>query len=180
MFHELDSADRNPSSAKEFNVEQAGAICLRRKRRELQVLVSSRRTGRWGLPKGHLEASETSRQAAEREAFEEAGVRGIVDEVPFGSFLYSKGTPGRTCRVTAHVLRTKSESTSFPERQIRTLKWVAVEGQPVRPGIRDYGNCCPVSVPIRPFNTSLFVFCRSSDSPAHAHNHVPFPTRSAL
>ncbi|AYG64512.1 NUDIX hydrolase [Rhizobium jaguaris] len=64
------------------------AICFRRADRgEVKVLlVASRRTGRWGLPKGHVESSETSRSTAEREAFEEAGVKGAVSPEVFGSF----------------------------------------------------------------------------------------------
>lgn len=59
-------------------VDQAGALCLRvSPGGEPQILlVGSRRNGRWGLPKGHVEPGETSHEAAARVAFEEAGIRG--------------------------------------------------------------------------------------------------------
>lgn len=42
------------------------------------LLISSRRTGDLGIPKGHMESGETANEGAAREAFEEAGVRGTV------------------------------------------------------------------------------------------------------
>lgn len=61
------------------------------------LLVGSLRDGRWGLPKGRIEADEKkSKAAAEREAFEEAGVLGVADPEPLGSFFYFKDpTPQR-------------------------------------------------------------------------------------
>ncbi|MBP1881891.1 ADP-ribose pyrophosphatase YjhB (NUDIX family) [Ensifer mexicanus] len=55
-------------------IEQAGAICIRRSKtaRPEVLLVGSRRNGRWGLPKDHIEDDEDSKSAAERGAFEEA------------------------------------------------------------------------------------------------------------
>ncbi|MBY3215890.1 NUDIX hydrolase [Rhizobium laguerreae] len=129
------------SAVTEAEVQQAGAICLRRSKRELQVLlVTSRRTGRWGLPKGHVEPDETTAEAAAREAFEEGGVRGKVSDQPFGSFHYVKGSPGRAYRVTAHVIVARSSSKLFPEQQVRRTKWFPID-QAVReaanPGLQD-------------------------------------------
>lgn len=45
-------------------VVQAGAICYRRARATDGydvLLISGRSTGRWGIPKGHLEAGETTK-----------------------------------------------------------------------------------------------------------------------
>ncbi|MBB4277917.1 NUDIX hydrolase [Rhizobium mongolense] len=74
------------------DVHQAGAVCLRRDRKDqIRVLLAgSRRSGRWGLPKGHIEPGENSRSAARREAFEEAGVTGVVSDEVFGTFTYFK------------------------------------------------------------------------------------------
>ncbi|KAA1176526.1 NUDIX domain-containing protein [Rhizobium tropici] len=64
-------------------VAQAGAICLRRRNGldEPEVLlIASRGSRGWGIPKGHIEHGETSRQTAQREAFEEGGVIGNTME----------------------------------------------------------------------------------------------------
>lgn len=108
-------------------IEQAGALCLRTSsdgRREM-LLVGNRRTGRWGLPKGHIEPGETTHGAAAREAFEEAGVSGNVSDAIVGSFLYSKdGSPNRY-RVIVHALEVDTVSDSYPERGIRSRAWFA-------------------------------------------------------
>jgi len=57
-------------------VKQAGAIVIRRaKSGPLVLLVTAKRNpGHWIFPKGHIESGESARQAALREAHEEAGV----------------------------------------------------------------------------------------------------------
>ncbi|WP_307146621.1 NUDIX hydrolase [Rhizobium tibeticum] len=90
----LEEEHRTGAGASPFarDVRQAGAICYRRnKNGDLRILlVGSRRNGRWGVPKGHLDPGETTAAAALREAFEEAGVEGSVDPDVFGSFSYRK------------------------------------------------------------------------------------------
>ena len=48
----------------------------------LEILPVRSRSGRWTLPKGHLEAGETPPEAAARESREEAGVEGDLDPCP--------------------------------------------------------------------------------------------------
>ena len=61
-------------------VPQAGAIVVREEGGIRRILlVRSKKDPRvWVFPKGHIEAGEQPRIAALREAFEEAGVAGIV------------------------------------------------------------------------------------------------------
>jgi 8-oxo-dGTP pyrophosphatase MutT (NUDIX family) len=54
------------------------------------MLVTSRRRGRWIVPKGWQVAGCTPSQSAEREAFEEAGVIGRAASEPIGSYRYSR------------------------------------------------------------------------------------------
>src|SRR5690606_27766655 len=54
------------------------------------MLVTSRGTGRWVLPKGWPEHSEALHEAAAREAAEEAGVSGPVAPQEIGRFYYGK------------------------------------------------------------------------------------------
>ncbi|MBY3125554.1 NUDIX hydrolase [Rhizobium laguerreae] len=89
------------------DVAQAGALCYRRSENGgLEILfVGSRRNGRWGIPKGHVEDGEASSAAALREAFEEAGVAGIVDKNLFGTFSYRKDTGPNRYHVAVHPLQ---------------------------------------------------------------------------
>jgi 8-oxo-dGTP pyrophosphatase MutT (NUDIX family) len=64
---------------------------------------------------------------AEREAFEEAGVRGRVEKNHFGFFDYDKKLRNGVqvlCRVQVHLLEVVDLVKNFPERASRTLEWV--------------------------------------------------------
>jgi 8-oxo-dGTP pyrophosphatase MutT (NUDIX family) len=105
-------------------IEQAGALCLRTEGDKKHVLlVGSRRNGRWGLPKGHLDDGEASHVAAAREAFEEAGVRGPASDVIFGSFLYSKDSSPNRYRVIVHLLKVEAIEENYPEQGVRPRQW---------------------------------------------------------
>jgi 8-oxo-dGTP pyrophosphatase MutT (NUDIX family) len=110
-------------------VEQAGALCFRlsaQGKKEVLV-VSSRRNGRWGLPKGHMYPGETSHSAAAREVFGEAGIRGTISDAIVGSFLYSKDSSPSRVRVIVHEFSVISIEDSHPEREMRSREWFSVE-----------------------------------------------------
>jgi 8-oxo-dGTP pyrophosphatase MutT (NUDIX family) len=54
------------------------------------VLITSRETRRWVVPKGWIEPQEPPHRTAAREAFEEAGLAGDADAEPIGSYAYAK------------------------------------------------------------------------------------------
>ncbi|MBY3328863.1 NUDIX hydrolase [Rhizobium laguerreae] len=123
-------------------VEQAGAICYRRtKKGQIQVLlVGSRRNGRWGLPKGHVEPGESTSITAAREAFEEAGVRGTVEPAVFGAFRYRKDSSLNSFVVTVHLLEARGSARSFPELGLSKKRWfscAAAITEAAQPGLRE-------------------------------------------
>ena len=141
MFERRMSA-RMPAAASEREIDQAGALCVRRtKKGRLRVLlVGSRRNGRWGLPKGHIESGEASAAAAQREAFEEAGATGSINETTFGSFTYRKEGSAHLYRVAVHVLEVDAISESYPERSVRKSRWFPIATavrEASQPGLRD-------------------------------------------
>ncbi|TWB07796.1 ADP-ribose pyrophosphatase YjhB (NUDIX family) [Rhizobium sp. ERR 1071] len=106
---------------------QAGAVCLRMGERANEgeiALVASRANGSWGIPKGHVELGETSRQAAEREAYEEAGVEGIALEPVIGRFFYRKEDRSLLYSVSVHLVNVRGIALSYPEKGERRIKWV--------------------------------------------------------
>lgn len=109
-------------------IEQAGALCLRvsLKGEQQVLLVGSRRNGRWGLPKGHIDPGEPSHTAAAREAYEEAGVRGEVFETIAGSFSYSEESSPNRYRVIVHRLIVSSIDEDYPEQGLRARQWFKV------------------------------------------------------
>lgn len=92
------------------------------------MLVTSRRSGRWVLPKGWPEDREPLHEAAAREAAEEAGVRGPVDAVEIGRFYYGKLTSTgfcRRCEVHVFPLQVENVADKWPERKQRKRHWFA-------------------------------------------------------
>lgn len=114
-------------------MQQYAAICyrLRKKHAEPEVLLmTSRGTGRWVIPKGWPMKGKPSHAVAAREAYEEAGVRGTVSEEPFGCYHYQKGLKDGfsvTCRVQVYTLEVKEILKEFPEKDMRRFEWVNCE-----------------------------------------------------
>ena len=106
------------------HLEQAGAICLRRRQDKVEVLlINGRRNGKWGIPKGSIELNETAADAAAREAFEEAGVMGRCHEKSIGSYTYFKQGRLMLCKVAVHVIDVHHLVNQFPEVHVRTPRW---------------------------------------------------------
>ena len=90
------------------------------------LLITSRETGRWVIPKGWPMKGKAPWDAAAREAFEEAGVLGDVKERPIGSYPYVKFLKsglGRPCKVKVFPLRVTEQHDAWPEKDQRILRW---------------------------------------------------------
>lgn len=71
---------------------QVAAVCYRRQGESIEfLLVNTNGGGKWTFPKGAPEQSMSHSQAAEREAWEEAGVHGRIEPRHFHLYLHSKG-----------------------------------------------------------------------------------------
>ena len=66
---------------------------------------------------------ETSHEAAAREAFEEAGIRGEISDAIVGSFAYSKESSPNRDRVIVHRLAVSSIDDAYPEQGLRARHW---------------------------------------------------------
>jgi len=106
---------------------QLGALCWRLRRGRTEVLlITSRDTGRWVIPKGWPHEGQGGPASAAAEAWEEAGVEGKVRDAPMGLYSYDKLLkPGRSqpCVVTVFALRVARLRHRFPERGERQRKW---------------------------------------------------------
>jgi 8-oxo-dGTP pyrophosphatase MutT (NUDIX family) len=91
------------------------------------LLITSRGTGRWIIPKGNPIVGLKAHQAAAREAFEEAGINGKATNKPIGKFRYSKQRPGRSdadVEVTVFPMLVTEELRDWPERRQRRRRWL--------------------------------------------------------
>ncbi len=124
---DMKKADLIEASGEVVGMQNA-ALCYRRdKRGKTEVLlITSRDTGRWVLPKGWPIKGLTPPEAAAREAFEEAGVEGRVGTEPLGVFPYDKdahSTEGVPVLVTVFPLAVRRLVKDFPEKGQRRLEW---------------------------------------------------------
>src|ERR1017187_7231771 len=74
------------------------AVCYRLKGDEPEFLLVRTRGGRWTFPKGGVDSDATHAEAAAREAYEEAGVKGRIEHEPFHSYIHSKRYRFRSSR----------------------------------------------------------------------------------
>lgn len=111
---------------------QVGAIAYRESDMDgvRILLVTSRETGRWVVPKGWPMKSKRPHKAAAQEAYEEAGVQGRVRKKASGSYRYPKLLGNGDivpCRVRLFALRVKEEMASWPEAAERRRCWFSPE-----------------------------------------------------
>jgi 8-oxo-dGTP pyrophosphatase MutT (NUDIX family) len=92
------------------------------------LLVTTRQTKRWIIPKGWPIKGLKPPKSAAREAFEEAGVRGKVGQRGIGLFTYAKALDEKgqavTCEVRVFPLLVKGQSQTWPESEQRVAEWV--------------------------------------------------------
>ncbi len=92
------------------------------------LLITSRETRRWVIPKGWPIKGMTSAKTAAREAFEEAGLMGKVGKSPVGAYAYDKRLKnGRLqhVRVAVFAFQVEAEAEEFPEAGQREKRWVS-------------------------------------------------------
>jgi len=95
------------------------------------LLVTTRQSKQWIIPKGWPIKGLRPAKSAAREAFEEAGVRGRVGAKSIGLFAYNKMPEGNGIRVSCEVrvfpLLVRRQSETWPEIAQRVVQWVAPE-----------------------------------------------------
>jgi len=91
----------------------------------LVLLVTSRETGRWVIPKGWPLPDREEWMSAAEEAREEAGVLGWTHPTSIGAFTYDKRRPTGAVRVQVTVFRLEvtEELATWPECNERQRCW---------------------------------------------------------
>jgi 8-oxo-dGTP pyrophosphatase MutT (NUDIX family) len=110
-----------------WHSEQSAALPYRWSRAGLEVmLVTSRTTRRWVLPKGSVGSGMSAREAALAEAYEEAGVGGQIGRTCIGIYGYTKRNERKRkrCLVKVFPLRVSTILPEWPERRQRRRQWV--------------------------------------------------------
>lgn len=116
-------------------IRQAAALPVRNGR---ICLVTSSNGKRWVIPKGLIEPGQTAGETALQEAWEEAGLVGVLDPEPIGTFLYDKWCG--TCHVTVFLMHVTEVAQHWLEGDLRQRSWVSQAGALERledPGLAD-------------------------------------------
>jgi 8-oxo-dGTP pyrophosphatase MutT (NUDIX family) len=113
--------------------QQVAAVCYRAGTQGIEFLLVQTRSGRWIFPKGGVEAGLTQAQSAALEAFEEAGVHGRIEEMPFARYRLDKSS----VKKSAHKTTTSGETVTVhlcevshleaPQEAYRTPTWFSAE-----------------------------------------------------
>jgi len=110
---------------------QYGVIPLRfgRDGRLQVLLLTSRGTGRWVIPKGWPMRKRTPAGTAEREAYEEAGLKGyLLSRRPVGSYRYLKSDEKFSGAILVRVflLAVEQQKKEWPESAERRTRWFPI------------------------------------------------------
>jgi 8-oxo-dGTP pyrophosphatase MutT (NUDIX family) len=114
---------------------QCAALCWRRAEGRIEVLlVTSRETARWVIPKGWPIDGLPETEGAAREAWEEAGVQGEIGATCLGVYSYDKvidrageAPQAVPCVVAVYPMQVTALRRDFPEAAERRIKWFALD-----------------------------------------------------
>ena len=124
----MSQAGDKPEGRKGGKRRQVAALPWRGEGEDLRVLlVSSRETRRWVIPKGWPMKGRTDPEAAAQEAYEEAGLQGTIAPQPFGEYPYLKrlkNGQARLVKVDVYPLEVNAQLQAWPEQGQRTLEWM--------------------------------------------------------
>lgn len=87
----------------------AGTVCI--------YLITSLNKGHLILPKGVIEPAQSARETALIEAWEEAGLIGIISKDPIGEYSTKKW--GGICRIALYPLKVLATAETYPEQHVR-------------------------------------------------------------
>ena len=114
-----------------IKTKQAAAFCYKKKKgKKYVLLISSRGSKQWILPKGWLEDDLTEGKLAALEAKEEAGVITRPEKIKkMGAYRYNKRLSQKRCmrvHINVYSMPVKRLKKKFKERQQRKRKWVTI------------------------------------------------------
>ena len=103
-------------------VQQTAAVPYRWRKNTLQLCLITTSSGNWIFPKGRLASKETLIKTAQKEAWEEAGLRGTIDPIPLGCFQFPKGK--QKPLIAAMLMEVSTTRSKWPEMDKRRREWL--------------------------------------------------------
>src|SRR4029078_9380755 len=87
------------------------------------LLITTRRSGRWIIPKGRREGGRNARETALIEGYEEAGLEGEIGPRPLGAFR-DRASNGQNTTVLVYPFRVRRRARTWAEEREREGRWV--------------------------------------------------------
>lgn len=116
--------------ARRWSNVQYGVLPWRRSGRGVQVLlITTRTTRRWIVPKGWPATDMTPQESAAREALEEAGVAGEIAGKIVGTFRHRKLHSGKiiVCHIRLFAMRVTETLPEWQEKESRDFRWCSIQ-----------------------------------------------------
>lgn len=105
--------------------DQSAVIPFKVENKRVKILLIKSRKGKWIIPKGIIEMGLSPQESALKEAVEEAGVDGKVNEKLIGEYKYDKW--GGTCNVKVYAMLVENEYEKWEEDYFRIRKWFSLD-----------------------------------------------------
>ena len=86
-------------------------------------LITSRKSGKWSLPKGTIRSEETVTDTITRQANKEAGIRGELFDNPVGAYTYSKWET--LLEVVVLLMKVRECDEEWPDMKMRKRCWAS-------------------------------------------------------
>lgn len=131
LMRSHDTAPPRPEG--QNTVLESGVLAFRREHNgePLVLLISRRRSKKWGISKGKVVPTLSFPENAAKEAFEEAGVIGYVSPSSVGMFRAKKTTTNpvmkQVIEVWVYLLEVTEMLSDWPEKEKRTTRWATCE-----------------------------------------------------
>ncbi len=103
--------------------DQASAVPFRRFGERVEFCVITTSAGRWGFPKGYIDAGESPEETALKEALEEAGLHGQILGTPLVCYKTDKN--GNSKKVVALLMEVSRCDDQWDEARLRQRRWVS-------------------------------------------------------
>lgn len=115
---------------------QSAVIPFKKEKGKLKImLITSLKKQKWILPKGVVELDLPPEKSAEKEALEEAGVKGKIINKEIGEYRHKKW--GAVCTVKVYPLEVNEESESWKEKKQRKRKWFSFKAAVKKAGKKE-------------------------------------------
>jgi 8-oxo-dGTP pyrophosphatase MutT (NUDIX family) len=103
---------------------QVAAVPYRIRKERVEVALVTTSRGKWIVPKGSIDPGEQPRDAAIREAEEEAGLLGVLARKPLGRYIHVNGDG--PCQVDVYLMRVTEVLDHWPEDRLRRRRWMRI------------------------------------------------------